>query len=160
MAGKNLDYWYDEQIKRYLIQIIRIFSNFQTREYTKDGVRYNRVPARYGDMNRMVAAIMRKGSENIINSAPFISVTIQSLQPARDRTHEPFLVDTTQVAEREFDQETQTYQNDQGNLYTTQRYMPVPYNLTIQMDLWSNNTDTKYLYCLIQVFNYNQIATH
>ena len=110
MAGKNLDYWYDEQIKRYLIQIIRIFSNFQVREYTKNGVKYNRVPARYGDANRMVAAILRKNSENVINSAPFISITIQSLQPARDRTHEPFLVDTTQVAEREFDKETQTYQ--------------------------------------------------
>jgi hypothetical protein len=151
MAGKNLDYWYDEQIKRYLIQIIRIFSNFQTREYTKNGVKYNRVPARYGDANRMVAAIMRNNSENIINSAPFISVTIQSLQPARDRTHEPFLVDTTQVAEREFNKETQSYLNDQGNLFTTQRYMPVPYNMTIQMDLWSNNTDTK-LQVLEQIF--------
>mgnify|MGYP000648656518 CR=1 FL=1 len=151
MAGKNLDYWYDEQIKRYLMQIIRIFSNFQTREYTKNGVKYNRVPARYGDMSRMVASILRNGSENIINSAPFISVTIQSLQPARDRTHEPFLVDTTQVAEREFNKETQLYESNQGNLYTTQRYMPVPYNLTISMDLWSNNTDTK-LQVLEQIF--------
>ena len=80
MAGKNLDYWYDEQIKRYLLQIIRIFQDSQTREYTKNGVKYNRVPARYGDMSRMVASIMRKNSENIINSAPFISVSIQSLQ--------------------------------------------------------------------------------
>ena len=151
MAGKYLDYWYDEQIKRYLMQIIRIFSNFQTREYTKNGVKYNRVPARYGDMSRMVASILRNGSENIINSAPFISVTIQSLQPARDRTHEPFLVDTTQVAEREFNKETQLYESNQGNLYTTQRYMPVPYNLTISMDLWSNNTDTK-LQVLEQIF--------
>tara|TARA_B100000927_G_scaffold247999_1_gene211461 strand:- start:1011 stop:2363 length:1353 start_codon:yes stop_codon:yes gene_type:complete len=151
MAGKNLDYWYDEQIKRYLLQIIRIFSGFQTREYTKNGVKYNRVPARYGDMSRMVASIMRKNTENIINSAPFISISIQSLQVARDRTHEPFLVDTTQVAEREFDQETQSYGSDQGNLYTTKRYMPVPYNLTIQMDLWSNNTDTK-LQVLEQIF--------
>ena len=29
--------------------------------------------------------------------------------------------------------------------------MPVPYNLTIQMDLWSNNTDTK-LQVLEQIF--------
>ena len=97
MAGKNLDYWYDEQIKRYLLQIIRVFSNFKVREYTDNGVNYNRVPARYGDASRMVANILRKNSENVINSAPFISVTIGSLQPARDRTHEPMLVDTTQV---------------------------------------------------------------
>ena len=151
MPAKNLDYWYDEQIKRYLIQIIRLFSNFQTREYTKDGVKYNRIPARYGDMSRMVASILRNNSENAINSAPFISVAIQSLQPARDRTHEPFLVDTTQVAEREFNSETGTYESTQGNLYTTQRYMPVPYNLQIQVDLWTTNTDTK-LQILEQIF--------
>ena len=151
MAGKNLDYWYDEQIKRYLIQIIRIFSNFKVREYTDNGVNYNRVPARYGDASRMVANILRKNSENVINSAPFISVTIGSLQPARDRTHEPMLVDTTQVAEREFDNATGAYTSNQGNLYTTQRYMPVPYNMTINVDVWTTNTDTK-LQVMEQIF--------
>ena len=100
MAGKNLDFWYDEQIKRYLIQIIRVFSNFQVREYTKNGVSYNRVPARYGDSSRLVAHLLRNNSENIVNNAPQIAVSIQSIQPARDRTAEPFLVDTQQVAER------------------------------------------------------------
>lgn len=143
MAGKNLDYWYDEQVKRYLLQLVRIFSNFKVKENTKNGVSYNRVPARYGDSSRMVASILRNNSENVINSAPFIAVTIQSLQPARDRTHEPFLVSTSQVAEREYDTDTGSYGTSQGNLYTTQRYMPVPYNLTIQVDIWTTNTDTK-----------------
>ena len=151
MAGKNLDYWYDEQIKRYLIQVIRIFSNFKVREFTDKGTRYNKVPARYGDSSRMVASILRNNSENIINSAPFISLTIQSIQPARDRTHEHFLVDTQQVAEREFNKETGTYSSAQGNLYTTQRYMPVPYNLTFNIDIWTTNTDTK-LQLLEQIF--------
>lgn len=151
MAGKNLDYWYDEQIKRYLIQIIRVFSNFQVREYTKNGVKYNRVPARYGDSSRLVAHLLRNNSENIVNSAPQIAVSIQSIQPARDRTAEPFLVDTQQVAEREFDTVNNTYTSEQGNLYTTQRYMPVPYNLTIQVDIWTTNTDTK-LQILEQLF--------
>lgn len=143
MAGKNLDYWYDEQIKRYLIQLVRVFSNFQVQENTRDGIKYNRVPCRYGDSNRMVASILRNNSENVINSAPFIALTIQSLQVARDRTQEPYLVDTMQVAEREFDSATNKYTSEQGNLYTTQRYMPVPYNLSIQVDVWTTNTDTK-----------------
>ncbi len=50
MAGKynnldgksdNLDWWYDKQIRRYLIQLIRIFSHFNVREYTEKGVNYN-----------------------------------------------------------------------------------------------------------------------
>lgn len=151
MAGKNLDYWYDEQIKRYLIQIIRVFSNFQVREYTKNGVSYNRVPARYGDSSRLVAHLLRNNSENIVNNAPQIAVSIQSIQPARDRTAEPFLVDTQQVAERNFDTDNNTYTSGQGNLYTTQRYMPVPYNMSIQVDIWTTNTDTK-LQLLEQIF--------
>ena len=54
MAGKNLDYWYDAQVKRYLIQLVRVFSNFKTEEIVKGARRLNRVPARYGDISRMV----------------------------------------------------------------------------------------------------------
>ena len=152
MAGKynnldgkseNLDWWYDKQIRRYLIQLIRIFSHFHVREYTDTGVNYNRVPCRYADSSRMVTHIMRNNSENIINSTPFISVSIQSLKYEQSRTQEPFNVDTVQVAEREYDRETNTYLNGPGNLYTVNRYMPVPYNLTVQVDIWSPNTDTK-----------------
>jgi hypothetical protein len=91
----------------------------------------------------MVASILRNNSENVINSAPFIALSIQSIQPARDRIHEPSLVDTQQIAERKFNTSTQEYEPGQGNVYTTQRYMPVPYNLTMQVDLWTTNTDTK-----------------
>jgi len=143
MAGKHLDYWYDEQIKRYLIQLVSIFSNFQVREYTENGVNYNRVPARYGDMSRMVAHMLRNNSENIVNNAPQITVTVQNLARVPERIQDPFLVDTTQVAERQWDRENNRYTSEQGELYTTKRYMPVPYNLTIQVDIWTTNTDTK-----------------
>jgi len=142
MSG-NLDFWYDDQIRRYLTQLIRVFSHFKVREYTSSGIKYNRVPAKYGDSSRMVASLLRNNSENAINSAPLIAITVQNIQTARDRTQDPFLVDTNQVAEREWDQEAGRYTSEQGNLYTTQRYMPVPYNLTIQADIWTTNTDTK-----------------
>lgn len=151
MAGKNMDYWYDEQIKRYLLQLIRIFSHFQVKEYTSNGVNYNRVPCRYADASRMVSHILRNNSENIVNNAPQIAVGIQSLQMARDRAQDPFLVDTQQVAEREWNKEAGSYTSEQGNLYTVQRYMPVPYNMTIQVDIFTTNTDTK-LQILEQIF--------
>ena len=151
MAGKNLDYWYDEQIKRYLIQLVRVFSNFQVKEIVDGKPSYNRVPARYGDISRQVASILRNNSENAINNAPQITVSIQSIQPARDRIQEPFFVDTNQVAEREWDKVNNQYTSEQGNLYTTQRYMPVPYNMNIQVDIWTTNTDTK-LQILEQLF--------
>ena len=57
--SNNLDWWYDEQIKRYMTQLVRFFSQFRVREYTKDGVYYNRVPARYADTSRLVSHIVR-----------------------------------------------------------------------------------------------------
>lgn len=151
MAGKNMDYWYDEQIKRYLLQLIRIFSHFQIKEVTRDGENYVRVPCRYADSSRMVAHILRNNSENFVANSPQIAVGIQSLAISRERTQEPFLSDTQQVAEREWDRENNIYTSNQGNLYTVQRYMPVPYTLTIQVDIFTTNTDSK-LQILEQIF--------
>ena len=73
----NLDYWYDAQLRRYLLQFMRIFSGFKVSEGLRDGVtHYNKVPVRYADMQRMVAHILTKGSENLVNSTPFISASI------------------------------------------------------------------------------------
>lgn len=150
-GGKNLDWWYDAQIKRYLIQLIRVFSHFEVREFTESGESFNRVPVKYADSSRMVQHILRNNSENVIQGAPQITVGIQSLAMARERSQEPFYYDTQQVAEREWDKQSNSYTSEQGNLYTLQRYMPSPYNLTIQVDIWTTNTDTK-LQILEQLF--------
>lgn len=138
-----MNYWYDQQIRRYLLQLIRVFSHFSVREYTESGEKYNRVPCKYADPSRMVSQILRSNSENIINSSPQITVGIDNIALSRARSQDPFLVDTKQVAEREWDKQAGQYTSEQGNLYTVQRYMPVPYDLTIRVDLWTTNTDTK-----------------
>lgn len=141
--SNNLDWWYDEQIKRYMTQLVRFFSQFRVREYTKDGVYYNRVPARYADTSRLVSHIVRNNSENIINSAPMITCAVAGIKANPDMRRNPFHVDTAQVAEREFDTSEAEYTANSGNLYTIQKYMPTPYSLDVQVDLWTTNTDTK-----------------
>lgn len=142
-----MDYWYDEQLRRYLLQFMRIFNGFKVSEGNRDGVvYYNKIPVRYADMNRMVAHVIRKGSENLVGSTPFISCSIQSLLIARDRAQDPMLVDKVQVSERQYDSTAGSYEagaSFPGNLYTTDRYMPVPYNLTMNVDIWTGNTDQK-----------------
>lgn len=139
-----MDYFYDAQIRRYLLQFMRIFKEFKVSEGKRDGVTYyNKTPVRYADMSRMVAHILKKGSENMVNSTPFMACSIQSLLIARDRTQDPMLVDTMQVSEREYNTGTASYTADQGNLYTTKKMMPVPYNLTLNVDVWTGNTDQK-----------------
>jgi len=140
----NMDYFYDAQVRRYLLQFMRIFGEFKVSEGKRGGVTYyNKAPVRYSDMSRMVAHILTKGGENMINSTPFIACSIQSLLIARDRTQDPTLVSKVQVAERAYDTNTSTYGTGKGNLYSTDRIMPVPYNLTMQVDIWSSNTDQK-----------------
>jgi hypothetical protein len=140
----NMDYFYDAQVRRYLLQFMRIFGEFKVSEGKRGGVTYyNKVPVRYSDMSRMVAHILTKGGENMINSTPFIATSIQSLLIARDRTQDPTLVSKVQIAEREYNSDTGSYGTGQGNLYSTDRIMPVPYNLTMQVDIWSSNTDQK-----------------
>ena len=140
-----MQYWYDEQIRRYILQFIRIFHAFKVQEGARNGedIKYNTVPVRYADPSRMVSHLLRENSENVINSTPFIGVSIASLQLARDRTQDPFFTDTKSVSERKFNTSSESYTSEQGNQYTINRYMPVPFNLSMQVDIWTPNTDTK-----------------
>jgi hypothetical protein len=133
-------YFYDGQIKRYLTQFMRMMSNFA---YKDAKGRLVQVPVRYGDMNRQVAQILNKNSENIIQSAPFIACYIKSLDLARDRVQDPTFVSKLNIRERAYDELGQEYLNTQGANYTVERLMPVPYNLQLTADIWTTNTDQK-----------------
>ena len=104
MADLRQLHFYDEQVRRYILQFIRIFSGFNVKTGKKlsDGTSdyYIKVPARYGDVSRMAATILKGNSENIVNSAPFIACYVQSLQPDRARVQEPFFTDKVKVTER------------------------------------------------------------
>ena len=146
MAVKQ-SHFYDEQIRRYVLQFVRMFSGFSVKTGKKmnDGVSdyYIRVPARYGDVSRMAATILKGNSENIVNSAPFIACWIQSVQPDRQRVQEPFFTDSVSVNERKWDPVTSSYTNETGMKYSVGRLMPVPYLLNMQVDVWTSNTDQK-----------------
>ena len=141
------NHFYDNQIRRYILQFIRMFSGFTVKTGSKmdDGTTdyYIRVPARYGDVSRMAATILKGNSENVVNSAPFIAAHVQSLQPDRQRLQEPFFNDAVSVNERKFDSTTNKYTNEPGNKYSVKRLMPVPYLLNMQVDVWTSNTDQK-----------------
>ena len=105
---------------------------------------YIQVPVRYGDINRMAAHIMKNQSENMINTVPFISCYVTDLQINAERRSNPTHVDTQRVYEKKFDNVTGQYLDGEvGNTYTIERYMPVPYDLTVQVDIWTSNTDQK-----------------
>ena len=138
-------YFYDKQLRKYIQQFIRLFAGFQfVISQTESGEPiYQTVPVRYGDMNRVAAHILKQNSENVVNTVPFISCYVMSLQidPTK-RTYAQF-EDKVPVIEKKFDNETNTYSNEAGDTYTLQRYQPVPYKLMMNCDIWTSNTETK-----------------
>ena len=87
-------FFYDEQIRRFLLQFIRAFSNFQV-EYGKDrngNTTLQTVPVKYGDSTRMVSSIIRENSENKIIPTPMISCYITGLEYNPERRQDPTFV--------------------------------------------------------------------
>jgi hypothetical protein len=141
-------FWYDQQIRRYLLQFVRIFNGFQVQSGQKNAggsnsQTYRTVPMRYADMSRMVAHILRGNTENALNSTPFMTCHVANLNVARERRHDPKLISAQQVQERKYDAINDQYTAELGNTYTVERYMPVPYDLTINVDVWCSNTEQK-----------------
>ena len=138
-------FFYDGQIRRFIIQFIRIVSNFDV-EFGKnrDGSRtLQRVPVYYGDPSRQGAAILRQNSENLLNAVPAMSVYISGFTYKQDRLQEPSFVSKLHLRERRYDAETGLYGNQHGDSYTIERLMPVPYNLEVKLDIWTSNTEQK-----------------
>lgn len=147
-----MDYFFDNQLRRYLLQFIRIFSDLKIE--SAPGV-LKRVPVKYGDMNRMVANILRENSQNTILSAPQMSAYILNLELAPERRNDTMFVRKTRAVERVYDPDSDSYETEAGNRYSIESYMPVPYTLNLQLDVWTTNTTDKFqiLEQIMAVFN-------
>lgn len=142
-------FFYDSQIRRYLIQIARMFSGFQV-EFGRNesgvagtGDTLYRVPVRYGDASRQAQTIIQENSANNMPSTPLITFYITALDYDRPRMQNPTYVDNKSIRQRTYDEATGTYETTQGNAFTVERYMPAPYKLSINVDIWTSNTNQK-----------------
>ena len=149
-------FFYDDQIRRFLLQVTRIFSGFQV-EYGRDSENPNeyallRVPVRYGDASRNAQTIIQENSASSLPSTPLMTFYISALDYDRPRMQDPYFVSRNAVKQRTYDTATDTYETTQGNAFTIERLMPVPYKMTINVDIWTSNTNQKF-----QIFE--QIAT-
>ena len=139
------NFFYDSQVRRFLIQFAKIFSNW----YVTKGKDPNgndilvRVPVMYGDQSRQVQTIIQNNSASSLPSAPMITYFITGLEYDQKRTQEPFFVEKVQVRQRAYNSESKTYEQTQGQAFTIERLMPVPYTLRMQVDFWTTNYNQK-----------------
>lgn len=138
-------FFYDAQIERFVIQFIRIMSGYEV-EFGQDRTgnkTLQRVPIYYADSSKQVAAILANNSENTMQTVPAMATYISGLTYDRDRMQNPTYVNKLNIRQRKYDADTDTYEQTQGNAFTVERIMPVPYTLELKLDIWTSNTKQK-----------------
>jgi hypothetical protein len=138
-------FFYDNQIRRFLIQFAKIFSYWEvTRGKDPAGNEILvRVPIMYGDSSRQASTIIANNSASNLPSAPLITYYISGLEYDQRRTQDPTYVDKINVRQRTFNTDTGQYESVQGQAFTVERLMPVPYTLRITVDFWTTNYQQK-----------------
>jgi len=147
-------FFYDNQVRRFLIQFAKIFSNWEvTRGKDPNGNDILvRVPIMYGDSSRQASTIIANNSASNLPSAPLITYYITGIEYNQKWTQDPTFVDKLNVRQRAYNQETQSYETTQGQAFTVERLMPVPYTLRVSVDFWTTNYQQK-----LEIFE--QLAT-
>ena len=114
-----------------------------------------RVPVRYGDASRQAQTILQENSANNMPATPLMTFYITGLDFDRPRMQNPTYVDTIAVRQRTYDENTGTYEQTQGNAFNIDRFMPAPYKLSINLDIWTSNTNQKFqlLEQILPLFN-------
>lgn len=126
-------YTYSAQLKRYIGQFLRIFSGLQV-EYEvdrdKDGQKDRKqVTVIYGDFDRVVAAIVNNRNNYTAKSLPLISGYMTDIQSDPNQRKNPRYTDAV------ITKSAQT-----GSRKAVRRLMPVPYQVTMEVSLWTSNT--------------------
>jgi hypothetical protein len=98
---------------------------------------------RYGDASRNAQTIIQENSRNSMPASPLMTFYVSSLDYDRPRMQDPTFVSKVSVRQRTYDESTETYETTQGNAFTIERIMPVPYKLGITLDIWTSNTNQK-----------------
>jgi T4-like virus Myoviridae tail sheath stabiliser len=139
------NYFYDGQTRKYISQFMRMISDFYV-AFGADrngNITYQRVPVMYGDPSRQAATILRNNSENTINAVPAMSVYVSALDYDQTRLQDPSFTQSVPIRQRQYDPVTGTYSNLPGQSYSVERLMPVPYKLTLKVDVWTSNAEQK-----------------
>lgn len=141
----GLDYWYDGQQRRFLEQIVKAFSGYQYMTGRRNGEepQLRMVPCRMATRNRMVAHIINNNSENTLLSVPLITIDQTGITGRREDLQNPTHVDTRFVHERAIDDQG-AYTGASGNKYMVERLMPRPFEMLVQVDIWTSNMDQKH----------------
>lgn len=127
-------FWYNAQLRSYLLQFCGIFHGLQV----KTGIgecgepEFITVPIVIGNKDRVVAALATGNTVNRHFSLPTMAAYLTGILPADERRRAPGQIDqrVTMKTGGIFPQD----------LTVVKRVMPVPYNITIELSIFTSNT--------------------
>lgn len=128
-------YFYEQQLRNYVLQFCSIFYGLRVRtgKGECDEQQFITVPIVIGHKDRVVAAVMSGNTTNRTFSLPMMAVHLQNIALAPERRRNPGMVDqrvTMPVGG--------VFPND---LTVIKRAAPVPYNVTVEVTIYTSNTD-------------------
>lgn len=139
----KVDYYYDAQFRRTLMQLIWLFSEFQVQYGIDDdgNPKYRKVPCRYADFSRMAQYILAGNSENVAKSAPMMTISVDEFNMSRKdvRSHwSQKIVLGTNVSPAQNE-----YTKELAEQHLVERFNPVPWDLTFSVNIWTTLLTTK-----------------
>lgn len=128
------NYWYDGQLRQYLLQFVSIFHGLQVQTGIGecDVPEFISVPIVVGNKDRVVAAIMSGNTQNRTFALPTMSAYMTGIGRADERRRAPGLVDQRVTMK--------TGGIFPEDLTVIKRVMPVPYNMTLELAIYASNT--------------------
>lgn len=138
-------YYYDEQMRKYILQFMAIFAGLKVKIGKLEDRSASLIPVHltYGPKDRVVASIMAENTQNKPIRLPAMSAYLNNVELAPDRRKG---VQTTR---------RKTYFPSGGifpdDIATIEQLMPVPYNASIELAVYTSNRD-EHFQLLEQIF--------
>lgn len=140
----QLQYFYYGQVERMLKFLIRTFSNFQIVSHTDSAGNtvYKQVPCRYYQYSRQSLYQMNRASENMLQSAPFITLHLDNLTIDRSNVRSP--VQQSIVTGVNAKQSDGSYINTLASQNQVTRYNPIPWSVDFSLHVWTTTQTSKF----------------
>jgi hypothetical protein len=146
MALVRKPFFYTEELKRVIVQLLACFSGYQVKTGIQhDGqIQFLDVPMIWGDASKVGAFILRGGSDNSMNYVPCGALTMPNLEREDDLRHIPFHSEKINYIERAMNGDGLPIAGVPGVKKTMERFMPVPYKMEIEVEFWCSNQDQQF----------------
>lgn len=123
-------YYYDKQIKKYLVQTMAVFTGFSI-EHSGERIQ---VPVQYGSKDRVAASIANGGTQNKPIRLPVISCHMKSIKLDNSRLKG--------IGSERVSRYVPLGGAIPDDVKTVHQLMPIPYTMTVDVTLYTSNIDS------------------